>query len=232
MIGAGAAIGAAVGLGKAVMGGVQARKAKKALENLERPTYEVPEGIKQNLSQAKLDALEGLPAEQKQQAINNMNRTMAAGLASGASRKGGLAGVGGAMQAQTDAFSGMISADAVARQQNKQGLAQANTAMAGYEDQAFQMNEMDPYNQELGALQGQSAAGQQTMYSGIDDIAGAASMGVGNAQLGSTATPGNIMPGVTGAAPGAPQAGAGLQIPGNQFFKPNNFSNVWRGVGQ
>ena len=178
-LGPGAAISAGIGLTKSVIGGLQARKARKGIDALDRPEYQIPEEFQQNLTEAELAALEGMPAEQKQQAVQNMQRTMATTLAAQSSRKGGLAGMAGTVQSQTDAFSNMISQDALMRQQNKQRVAGARTAMAGEKQQAFQMNQMDPYSQELGALQGQFQAGRQTMYSGIEDMGAAAVTGFG-----------------------------------------------------
>ena len=99
-----AVAGGAVALGQALLGSSSGRRQKKLgkeqqsegqaiLDNLVRPSYQIPEEISQNLSQAENMALEGLPAHQKQQFVENMQRQQQQALNAQTSRKGSLAGI-------------------------------------------------------------------------------------------------------------------------------------------
>ena len=122
-------------------------QADEAAKN--RPVYQIPEEIKQNLTQAQQQALQGLPEEQKRQYIENVQRGSAQSLASSQSRKGGLTGIAGVNQQQGQAYSQMLSADAQARAQNQDKLMAARGNMADYKDQAFQFNVVNPYYEKI-----------------------------------------------------------------------------------
>jgi len=75
------------------LGAVQLAYGLYKQKRNKRPTYEIPEEIQQNLNQAKQMALQGIPEEQKQQYLANLQRGSAQALASSGSRRGGLAGI-------------------------------------------------------------------------------------------------------------------------------------------
>lgn len=130
---------------KAGIGALQAVKGRKTLRDNQRPEYQIPNEIKQNLTDAQLQEIEGLPAAQRNAYIQNIDRGMAAGLAAGSDRNAGLAGLGSMVSASNDAFTNLLSMDAQARQQNRQNLAMQRQNMAQYKDQAFDINKMQPY---------------------------------------------------------------------------------------
>lgn len=122
-------------------------QADEAAKN--RPVYQVPEEIKQNLTQAQQQALQGLPEEQKRQYIENIQRGSAQSLSASQSRKGGLSGVTAINQQQGQAYNQMLSMDAQARRENQRALMQQRGVMADYKDQAFQFNVVDPYYEKI-----------------------------------------------------------------------------------
>src|ERR1022692_1272443 len=71
----GAAGGAAVGLSTSIYGMYQQKQAKKLMADNPKPTYTIPPEIQANLSQGQQQAMEGLPDEQKQQYVNNLQRS-------------------------------------------------------------------------------------------------------------------------------------------------------------
>ena len=93
-------------------------KGKKAAASLVRPEYEIPPEIAQNMSAAELQALEGLPAEQKQQYIENIQRGSNEARGAATDRGLGVAGAVGIFQQQSDAYRNLLGMDAQARQQN------------------------------------------------------------------------------------------------------------------
>lgn len=165
MVGALALEGLKLGLGV-----FQTIKGARDLSKLKRPEYGIPEEISRNLSEAERQALEGLPAEQKLQYVQNIERGMQSGLKNLSSRKGGTAGVADLVRSQNDAFTNLVSMDAAARQQNRMFANQARGEMAAYKDKAFAINKMDPYQQKL-------EAGQANVGSGLQNIFGALDMG-------------------------------------------------------
>jgi len=115
----GALVGAGVGLLKTGYGISQQQKAEALDRQNARPKYNVPEEIRKNLNQAQLMALEGLPDEQKQQFVNNIQRSQQFGLQSLSSRKSGLAGLGSLVQQGNDAYGNLLSQDVAAKQRNQ-----------------------------------------------------------------------------------------------------------------
>lgn len=170
-IAAGAAIvSGAVALGKGIHGIVQKRKAKKAMEALQRPEYKQSEMLKKNLEQAQLEAKTGMPMEQYAAAQQNIDRLTAQGGRQIKNLQGGLAGIGELFQSGSDAFSQLISKDAAMREAKKQDVYAARTAMAGEEQKAYEA-EMGQFQDERGALAQDYAIGQQNLASGFDELA-------------------------------------------------------------
>ncbi len=157
----GAAIGGAIGLGQSAYGIFQKHKANQLAAANKRPTYEIPSEIQQNLNQAQSMALEGLPSEQKQQYINNLQRSQNFGLGAASDRKGGLAGLGGLVQQGNDASMNLLSAD----------------SQAQYKDKAFGYNQADKYQENAAAARGMAGAGLQNTWGGLGTVAGAAQRG-------------------------------------------------------
>lgn len=134
---------------------------------LERPVYQIPEEIKQNLTQAQQQALQGLPEEQKKQYIENLQRGSAQALSASQSRKGGLAGITALGQQQNQGYAQMLSMDAQARRENQRALMQQRGVMADYKDQAFQFNQVNPYYEKLSEAQALQGAGMQNISQGF-----------------------------------------------------------------
>ncbi len=168
-----------IGLASGILGGLQSAygiyqdiKGSKMARDNKRPDYEIPEEISQNLTQAQQLALEGLPSEQKQQYLNNIQRTQQFGLNSISDRKGGLAGIGSIVQSGNDANMNLLSADAGARLANQKTLMNARSTMAGYKDKAFELNKLNPYQERATAARSLQGAGLQNIFSGLGTIAG------------------------------------------------------------
>lgn len=132
-----------------------------------RPEYQIPQEIQQNLTQAQMDALEGLPAAQAQQFIQNIQRGSAFGMSQLGSRKAGLAGLATLNQQQQDAYGNLLSMDAQVRQQNKANLMNQRQVMADYRDQAFQLNKLNPYYENVAQSEALMGAGMQNMSQGF-----------------------------------------------------------------
>jgi len=75
------------------------------------------------------------------------------------------------VQGQNDAYTGLLSADADARQQNQQQLMQQRDVMAQYQDKSFDFNKAQPYEQKLAQSQALMGAGMQNISGGSSSMA-------------------------------------------------------------
>ncbi len=175
-------IGAVIGGATALAGGIQAAIGAHRQKQLEknRPVYEIPEEIRQNLTQAQQQSLQGVPEAQRQNFLQNLQRGSAQALQNLGSRKSGLAGIGMINQQQNDAYGNLMSSDAQARQQNQGALMNQRQNMADYKDQAFQFNKVNPFNRATDRNQALIGAGMQNISSGLQ--MGLGSLGGGNKQ--------------------------------------------------
>ena len=177
---------AASGLISVITGIFQKKKANKLLDNLHRPDYVIPNEIMQNQKQAELNARQGLPSEQYQQAMQNIQRQQNRTLQGARDRRGGLLAVSAAQQNANDSLLGLDVANAKARLGNQQALYGINNQVAGYKDKAFQINKMQPYQQNYNYAMGLLGAGNQNLTGGIDKFTGGlfGGFGKGGAQGG------------------------------------------------
>lgn len=142
-------------------------KGRRLAQQNIRPDYEIPQEIRQNLSQAQMQALEGLPAEVKNQYLQNIQRSSQFALSSMGSRKAGLTGLSSLVQNQNDAYSNLMAQDAQAQQANLQELMNQRERMAQYQDRKFELNRLDPFKQKAEASQALKGAGLQNLMYGL-----------------------------------------------------------------
>lgn len=147
-------------------------KARKMEKDNKRPEYQIPQEVAQNLTQAQMDALEGLPAAQAQQFIQNIQRGSAFGMSQLGSRKAGLAGLATLNQQQQDAYGNLLSMDAQAVRQNKANLMNQRQVMADYRDQAFQLNKLNPFYEKQAEIEALKGAGIQNIGNSFQMAAG------------------------------------------------------------
>jgi hypothetical protein len=162
---------AASGLISGITGIFQKHKANKLLASLQRPQYVIPNEVLQNQKQAELNARQGLPSEQYNQGMQNIARQQNSALQRATDRRGGLLAVAGTQQAGNDATLNLDVANANARLKNQNTLYGVNNQVAGYRDKAFQINQMQPYQQNYNYAMGLLGAGNQNLVGGIDKLA-------------------------------------------------------------
>lgn len=162
----------------AIMGGVQmyqGNKQKKAgedaLKSLNKPTYQIPDELRQNLKESELRALEGLPTEQKMEYVKNIERSQQQALQASAERKGGLMGIQQATSQANDMYTNLVSMDAAQRAANEAIVQQNRGVLANAKDREFGVKE-DRYQQGLASGQAMVGAGKQNYMQGLDTIAG------------------------------------------------------------
>ncbi len=148
---------------------------------------------------AQRTALEGLPDEQKQAYIDNLQRVAQYELSEQGTRNGGLAGVATTGQQMIDANKDLLTADANARRDNQRYLGTVQSEHAGYTDKAFEYNKDAPYKALVTAASANQGAGIQNISRGLNS---AASTLAASSLYGGTGDTGMVNPiGRTGTTP-------------------------------
>lgn len=172
------------GLVSGVAGLFQKRKAKKMLDGLQRPQYSIPQEILKSQKMAEMAANEGLPSAQYNNAMKNIQRQQANAISAATDRRGGLMAVSKIQQASNDAVGNLDAQDAQARMQNQKTLYGVSGQTAQYRDKAFQINQMQPYQQKRDYAMSVMGAGNQNLMSGVDKALGGVGMLIGNGGIG------------------------------------------------
>lgn len=142
-----------------------------------RPVYNIPPEVMAGLNEAERQALQGLPEEQKQQYITNLQRGTAYGLSNIGSRKGGLSGVATLNEQQNQGYYNLLGADAAARMQKQQNVFGQLENVANYKGQQFQLNQLNPYYENTAKAQAMMGAGIQNIGNSFQIAAGGAGQG-------------------------------------------------------
>lgn len=150
-----------VGVGSAIYSGVKGAQQKKAGRKLlsqQTPQYNIPDSVTSAATQ-------GLPSEQYQQAMRNIDRSGTSALAGAQDRRGGLASVGQIQQRTNDATLNVDVASAKMRQQNQRIL-------AGYQDKQWMLNNKQPYDKNYNYGMQLLGAGNQNQSNAVDQLGG------------------------------------------------------------
>lgn len=161
------ALGLGMNLANSLFGGFQLLRGLSQAKRNQRPEYNIPQEIQQNLNQAQLYAQQGLPMDVYNRAAGNIDRNAAFGLRSLGDRRSGIAGVSALNQSTNDAYSNLAMQDAQARMNNLAQLYNARNTMAGYRDKAFDLNKMQPFIQRAQEAQALQGAGLQNIMKGL-----------------------------------------------------------------
>jgi hypothetical protein len=161
------------GLIGGISGFFQRRKAKKLLREAgEQPMYQIPQEILNNQKMAELAANEGLPSQQYNNAMKNIQRSQANALSGALDRRSALMALPKIQQQSNDAYSNLDASDAAARMQNQRALYGIGAQTAQYRDKEFQVNKMQPWERKFNYAQQLLGAGNQNMVGGIEKLIG------------------------------------------------------------
>lgn len=146
------------------LGIFQGVKANKLAQGLQRPDYEIPEEVYQNLDQATIQMLEGLPADQKQAYLDNIERGTQTGLRNISSRKG--PGFERVLQMDQDAQKGLFAEDVAQRQKNiAEAMAQKQN-LANYKDKKWS-DQLSVYEDKAANVKDLTGAAIENIFGGI-----------------------------------------------------------------
>lgn len=208
---------------KAITGMGQARRGRKLAASNHHPTYMRPVESTQALNLAEQNYRNGMPGEQLY--LNDIQSSQAAALESATQ---GASGSGDIIDAATkiNANAGNSYNDFVkTRAGYKAGALQNYIGQLGnqahYSDKEFQYNQDEPYKEKAATASALIGAGNQNIYSGIDDITGAAASAIGSMNMDPSRV--SSMPNVQGIT------GTDINptLSGNMVFDLNN-PNRWR----
>lgn len=162
--------GIAGGLISGIGGLFQKNKGSDILKNNPRPQMAIPQEALANQAAARQMANEGLPSEQYQQGIKNIQRNQVAALANAQDRRLGGALVGGIQQRSNDATGNLDVASAEARRQNQMNLQNVNNNVADWRNRVWDYNQRQKYNEMHSYGMGLLGAGNANFMSGLDKV--------------------------------------------------------------
>jgi hypothetical protein len=161
------------GLISGITGYFQKRKAKKLLQAAgEQPIYNIPQEILRNQKQAELNAQEGMPSQQYNNAMKNIQRSQTNALSSSLDRRSALMALPRLQQQTNDAYGNLDSQDAQMRRQNQNTLYSIGNTTAQYRDKAWNTNELQPWQRKYNYAQQLLGAGNQNFTGGLEKLAG------------------------------------------------------------
>lgn len=165
---------AGIGIAQGIGGMIQAKKARNELEGLEQPFYKIQEELFQNRNLAAQQAQMGVP----QATMDYITSETQRGLGSSVSA---LRQTGGSANNVSDLFAQYqrgiqqnAAMDAQQRVANLGGFLKENQELAGQKTMQWAINEFQPFQNKVQALQGRIAQGNQMIGGGLSNVLGGA----------------------------------------------------------
>jgi len=157
-----------------VTGIFQRAKGRRLLKQAgESPLQHIPTEVLQNQQQAQINANQGLPREQYNQAIKNLQRQQMMALRGALDRRGGLATLAGNQQAFNDSLTNLDVENAKARIKNQNTLYGINNNVAGWKDKIWNNNVKAPWERKYQYAQSLIGSGNQNATTGLDQLGAA-----------------------------------------------------------
>ena len=182
MIGAGTqALGGLISMGQGLFG---KKKRQREIDDLiaQRPKYEIPKEVGQDVANRR--NLVNSRLDEQQDLVNNLNTDKANTLNTVRQSSGSLEdmlAVGASADAQSqDSLLKARASGAQERSARREGLSEALSNLSGYRDQAFKLNELDPYNQKVKMTMDNNNASREMISGGLK-AAGAGATNFGTA---------------------------------------------------
>jgi len=179
----GGLISGGLGLGKAIIGGVQAARGQKQMKNLlaNRPQYNIPEEYQKALNIYQGLATGGMPGQSRyEQLIGQSTARAMTGAERGAISSGVYQGaVASAQDKELQALQNLALMGAQYKAQARQNLAGAQQQYGQLQDVAFEYNVNQPYQIGLNMANEQRMAGAQNLFGGLGEMGSAITSLVG-----------------------------------------------------
>lgn len=164
------AAGGLIGLGTGLF---QKSKAKKLLKAAgDQPLYNIPQEVLRNQKQAELNAAEGMPSQQYNNAMKNIQTAQTNALSSSLDRRSALMALPRIQRAANNAYGNLDAQDAQMRRQNQQTLYNVGNTTAQYRDKQWNYNQLQPWQRKYNYGMQLLGAGNQNFMSGLDKFIG------------------------------------------------------------
>lgn len=169
-----AGVSGAVGLGTAIYGAIQKRKAQQAAAANKMPTYNIPTEEQDALTLAGSQAGQGMSDASRQAYLNNAGSGLAA-TTNAILRGGGDANsIGNAYNKYETGINNQAIYDDQARMQHLSNLQGEFHRMSAQKDKQWQINQYAPWANKAQAIGQQLTGGQNMMMAGINTLGSAA----------------------------------------------------------
>lgn len=192
-------IGAGASLLGGLFGGSQRRRANNLAAQTKAPVATINPEIFENVALARRMANTGLPDEQYNLALQNINRNQAGALRV-AQTSGRPVNIASILRQSNDAVARLDAQDSAARMANQRTLMGANTALAGERNRLFNWDR-EQYMMALQQIAGMRQSGANNIFGSIGLLSNVAMGGGLDGLFGggstSTARPSNISGGAS-----------------------------------
>lgn len=161
------------GLVGGITGLFQRKKAKRLLKEAgEQPLYQIPQEILRNQKTAELNAQQGMPSQQYNNAMKSIQQSQNAALAGATDRRSALMALPSIQRQANAAYGNLDAQSAQMQRQNQQTLYNVGNTTAQYRDKAYNTNELQPWQRKYNYAQSLLGAANQNIMSGIDKFIG------------------------------------------------------------
>lgn len=166
----------------------QNAKANSLQKSLKNPIDEIPPEFFANREIARQMAQIGLPSQQYNNSVNNINSNQAAALATAQNSNNPAGAIQGILGQTNRAKANLDAEDAQARENNQRYFIQENSQLGHRKDQQEQANVFDPYTRDFNLMQSYRGASQQNLNTAANQ-AGQLGMSYLNYQNNNPTTP-------------------------------------------
>lgn len=189
----------ATGLISGIMGGSELKKAKALEAENARPTETVPQGVLDATALARHMANMGMPAEQYNQILQQIQRGGTTALASARDRRSSLDVTSTVQQAMNDAQLSLGAKSSEMKQQNQQTLISTLQNLGSWQDKIWQWNSGQKFMENAAAIRALKGAGNANINTMFDSILSAGATAATGLSGNKGATAGGIdLAGITG----------------------------------
>lgn len=157
---------------------LQSAQARRLERENRRPQYQLDPSLQNNLALAQQQRRVGLPSQVYNNQLGLIQQSFATGLRTLNQRGNTSYNVNSMLRNANQSVGNLNAMDAQARQQGTQQVMNANSAIAQDRRYQFNVNQMQPYQQNAQNIAGMRRAGIQNTFGGLGMLAQGAMMGV------------------------------------------------------
>jgi hypothetical protein len=195
MFGVDDAIGAAFGIGAAIIGADKASSARSRAFGDKRPQYKTPQSELDNAAQLETMAGYGLSGDAKSLYLKNADRGLSDSIDALLKSGGDPNQIGKLSQGYNDSISRLALLDEKAKLEKIDAVIKQRQRLSNYKDKEFQLNELYPWEDRQQAYAQDAAEGEKLQWMGINSIFGSVMGGFDSAFTGGVENTGNRKPG-------------------------------------